>query len=71
MCGFLVELPFDTYPQTSQEQFKALLALSKHRGPDNSHIEATHDYQLIVKFKQKTLKCEGGVLFEVAQKLKV
>ncbi|QXP70915.1 ATP-binding cassette domain-containing protein [Polaribacter sp. R2A056_3_33] len=31
-------------------------------------LMATHDYQLIVKFKQKTLKCEGGELFEVAQK---
>ena len=26
---------------------------------------ATHDYALIVKFKQKTIKCEGGELFEV------
>jgi len=32
---------------------------------------ATHDYQLIVKYKQKTLKCEGGALFEVAQKTTV
>jgi asparagine synthase (glutamine-hydrolysing) len=46
MCGFLVEFSFDTYPRTSQEQFAVLLALSKHRGPDNSHIEATQDYQL-------------------------
>jgi cell division transport system ATP-binding protein len=32
---------------------------------------ATHDYQLIVRFKQKTLKCEGGELFEVAQQATV
>lgn len=30
-------------------------------------LMATHDYQLIVKFKQKTVKCEGGELFEVVQ----
>ncbi|WP_440880373.1 cell division ATP-binding protein FtsE [Tenacibaculum sp. C7A-26P2] len=30
-------------------------------------LMATHDYQLIVKFKQKTMKCEGGELFEVVQ----
>ena len=29
-------------------------------------LMATHDYQLIVKFKHKALKCEGGELFEVA-----
>jgi cell division transport system ATP-binding protein len=34
-------------------------------------LMATHDYQLIVKFKQKTLKCEGGKLFEVAQQITV
>ena len=28
---------------------------------------ATHDYQLIVKFKHKTLKVEAGKLFEVIQ----
>jgi len=30
-------------------------------------LMATHDYQLIVKFKHQAIKCEGGVLFEVAQ----
>ncbi|MGB0891058.1 MAG: cell division ATP-binding protein FtsE [Flavobacteriaceae bacterium] len=30
-------------------------------------LMATHDYALIVKFKQKTIKCEGGELFEVVQ----
>jgi cell division transport system ATP-binding protein len=28
-------------------------------------LMATHDYQLLVKFKQKTLKCEAGEMFEV------
>jgi cell division transport system ATP-binding protein len=32
---------------------------------------ATHDYALIVKFKQKTIKCEGGELFEVVQQTPV
>ena len=34
-------------------------------------LMATHDYQLIVKFKQKTIKCEAGELFEVTQKTMV
>lgn len=34
-------------------------------------LMATHDYQLIVKFKQKTVKCEGGKLFEVVQQATV
>lgn len=31
-------------------------------------LMATHDYALILKFPFKTLKCEGGELFEVQQK---
>ena len=30
-------------------------------------LMATHDYALILKFPHKTLKCEGGELFEVVQ----
>lgn len=30
-------------------------------------LMATHDYALILKFPYKTLKCEGGELFEVVQ----
>ena len=30
-------------------------------------LMATHDYALILKFPHKTLKCEGGELFEVIQ----
>ena len=29
-------------------------------------LMATHDYQLILKFKQKALKCEDGMLFEMS-----
>lgn len=34
-------------------------------------LMATHDYALIVKFKQKTIKCEGGEVFEVVQQASV
>jgi len=30
-------------------------------------LMATHDYALILKFPSKTIKCEGGELFEVVQ----
>ncbi len=30
-------------------------------------LMATHDYALILKFPNKTIKCEGGELFEVVQ----
>ena len=39
--------------------------LNKIHQSGKSILMATHDYALIVKFKQKTLKCEGGELFEV------
>ena len=32
-------------------------------------IMATHDYAIILKFPQKTIKCEGGELFEVVQQV--
>ena len=28
-------------------------------------LMATHDYALILKFPHKTIKCEGGIVFEV------
>jgi cell division transport system ATP-binding protein len=31
-------------------------------------LMATHDYNLIVKYPSKTLKCEDGKVFEVVQK---
>ena len=39
--------------------------LNKIHQSGKSILMATHDYALIVKFKQKTIKCEGGELFEV------
>ncbi|MEE9408958.1 MAG: ATP-binding cassette domain-containing protein [Polaribacter sp.] len=51
-------------PKTSLEVMELLNEIHKS---GKTILMATHDYQLIVKFKQKTLKCEGGELFEVAQ----
>jgi len=52
-------------PKTSLEVMSLLNKINKN---GKSILMATHDYSLIVKFKQKTFKCEGGELFEVAQK---
>jgi|TARA_B110000967_G_scaffold74262_1_gene76774 cell division transport system ATP-binding protein len=52
-------------PKTSLEVMELLNEIHKS---GKTILMATHDYQLIVKFKQKTLKCEGGALFEIAQK---
>lgn len=51
-------------PKTSLEVMELLNEI--HRS-GKTILMATHDYQLIVKFKQKTVKCEGGELFEVVQ----
>ena len=53
-------------PKTSMEVMALLNEIHKS---GKTILMATHDYQLIVKFKQKTLKCEGGALFEVAQQV--
>ena len=55
-------------PKTSLEVMELLNTIHKS---GKTILMATHDYQLIVKFKQKTLKCEGGELFEVAQQATV
>tara|TARA_R110002049_G_scaffold73909_12_gene190953 strand:+ start:9797 stop:10483 length:687 start_codon:yes stop_codon:yes gene_type:complete len=55
-------------PKTSLEVMELLNEIHKS---GKTILMATHDYQLIVKFKQKTLKCEGGELFEVAQQASV
>ena len=52
-------------PKTSLEVMELLNVIHKS---GKTILMATHDYQLLVKFKQKTLKCEAGELFEVAQK---
>ncbi len=51
-------------PRTSLEVMELLNEIHKS---GKTILMATHDYQLIVKFKQKTVKCEGGKLFEVVQ----
>ncbi|MCF2873469.1 MULTISPECIES: cell division ATP-binding protein FtsE [unclassified Tenacibaculum] len=51
-------------PKTSLEVMELLNEIHKS---GKTILMATHDYQLIVKFKQKTVKCEGGELFEVVQ----
>lgn len=52
-------------PRTSLEVMELLNGIHQS---GKTILMATHDYQLIVKFKQKTVKCEGGELFEVQQK---
>ncbi|MFC2127232.1 cell division ATP-binding protein FtsE [Bacteroidota bacterium] len=51
-------------PKTSIEVMELLGAIHKS---GKSILMATHDYALILKFQQRTLKCEGGELFEVVQ----
>ena len=55
-------------PKTSLEVMELLNEIHK---TGKTILMATHDYQLLVKFKQKTLKCEEGEMFEVAQKVLV
>lgn len=50
-------------PKTSIEVMELLEKIHKN---GRSVLMATHDYALIVKFKHKTIKCEGGELFEMA-----
>ncbi len=50
-------------PKTSIEVMELLNEIHQ---TGKSVLMATHDYALIVKFKQKTIKCEGGELFEMA-----
>jgi len=51
-------------PRTSLEVMELLNEIHQS---GKTILMATHDYQLIVKFKQRTVKCEGGKLFEVVQ----
>lgn len=51
-------------PKTSLEVMELLNEIHQS---GKTILMATHDYQLIVKFKQKVIKCEGGELFEVVQ----
>jgi cell division transport system ATP-binding protein len=51
-------------PATSVDVMKVLKDIHQS---GKSILMATHDYALILKFPNKTLKCEGGELFEVVQ----
>ena len=55
-------------PKTSLEVMELLNNIHKS---GKTILMATHDYQLIVKFKHKTLKVEGGELFEMTQQVPV
>lgn len=55
-------------PKTSLEVMELLNDIHKS---GKTILMATHDYQLIVKFKHKTLKIEAGELFEVTQQTRV
>ena len=55
-------------PKTSLEVMQLLNEIHQS---GKTILMATHDYQLIVKFKHKTLKIEGGELFEVSRQTEV
>ncbi|MDT0557347.1 asparagine synthase (glutamine-hydrolyzing) [Ichthyenterobacterium sp. W332] len=46
MCGFLTEFCFKDTISTEANCFKDILALSKHRGPDASHVISESYFQL-------------------------
>lgn len=52
-------------PQTSVEVLGVLRKINEN---GKTVIMATHDYAVLLKFPSKTLKCEGGTIFEVVQK---
>ncbi len=52
-------------PQTSVEVMKVLQDINQ---AGRTILMATHDYALILKFPSKTLKCDGGKVFEVVQR---
>ncbi len=52
-------------PITSIEVMEVLQDIHKS---GKTILMATHDYALILKFPNKTIKCEKGDIFEVVQK---
>ena len=52
-------------PETSVEIMKVMREINDS---GRSILMATHDYALILKFPSKTIKCDGGKLFEVVQR---
>lgn len=51
-------------PATSVDVMRVLQEIHKS---GKTILMATHDYAIILKFPYKTIKCEGGELFEVVQ----
>ena len=49
-------------PETSQDIINLLKYLNEN---GQTIVMATHDYALIYQFPARTLKCDGGKLFEV------
>ena len=54
-------------PQTSIEVMKVLRDINKN---GNTILMATHDYALLLKYPNKTLKCDENKVFEVVQRKK-
>lgn len=52
-------------PQTSVEVMEVLKKINEN---GRTILMATHDYALLLKFPSKTIKCDGGKVFEVVQK---
>ena len=52
-------------PQTSIEVMKVLRDINKN---GNTILMATHDYALLLKYPNKTLKCDENKIFEVVQR---
>ncbi|WP_204346109.1 asparagine synthase (glutamine-hydrolyzing) [Psychroserpens algicola] len=46
MCGFLAEFSFEDQPLIALDDFKSVLALSKHRGPDDTGIYNSNTFRL-------------------------
>ncbi|WP_040251224.1 asparagine synthase (glutamine-hydrolyzing) [Psychroserpens mesophilus] len=46
MCGFLAEFSFENQACIDLETFENILALSKHRGPDNTSVSKNTNFQL-------------------------
>ena len=46
MCGFLAEFSFENQTCIESETFENILALSKHRGPDNTGVFKEANFQL-------------------------
>ena len=54
-------------PQTSIEVMEVLRDINKN---GNTILMATHDYALLLKYPNKTLKCDENKVFEVVQRKK-